>query len=67
MSAHAVSKPQLHAEKSTRSIVLRTRGHQHGGITRLVSPGDIAELIIAPGYFNAGTVAQLYNAMTGNL
>jgi len=45
MSAHAVSKPQLHAEKSTRSIVLRTRGHQHGGITRLVSPGDIAELI----------------------
>ena len=45
MSAHAVSTPQLHVEKSTRSIVLRTRGRSHGGITRLVSPGDIAELI----------------------
>src|SRR5437868_6765323 len=28
-----------------RSIVLRTRGHSHGPITRLVSPGDLGELI----------------------
>jgi redox-sensitive bicupin YhaK (pirin superfamily) len=45
MSAHAVSTPQRQVETSTRSIVLRTRGHKHGGITRLVSPGDIGELI----------------------
>src|SRR5690348_12461966 len=24
-------------------ITLRTRGHSHGGLTRLVSPGDIGE------------------------
>jgi redox-sensitive bicupin YhaK (pirin superfamily) len=45
MSAHAVSAPQFHIETSTRSIVLRTRGRQHGSITRLASPGDIGELI----------------------
>ena len=28
-----------------RTIVLRTRGHEHGAITRLVSPGDVGELI----------------------
>jgi len=38
MSAHAVSTTKLHAENPTRSIVLRTRGHSHGSITRLVSP-----------------------------
>jgi redox-sensitive bicupin YhaK (pirin superfamily) len=30
---------------STRSIVLRTRGHSHGSVTRLVSPGDIGHYI----------------------
>jgi redox-sensitive bicupin YhaK (pirin superfamily) len=45
MSAHAMYTPRLHVENSTRSIVLRTRGHQHGSITRLVSPGDIGKLI----------------------
>src|SRR5262245_41002222 len=28
-----------------RSIVLRTKGRQHGPITRLVSPSDVGELI----------------------
>jgi redox-sensitive bicupin YhaK (pirin superfamily) len=28
-----------------RTIVQRTRGHSHGPITRLVSPGDVGELI----------------------
>lgn len=28
-----------------QKIVLRTKGHQHGPITRLVSPGDLGELI----------------------
>jgi len=30
---------------TVRPIVLRTRGHGHGGLTRLVSPGDIGERI----------------------
>lgn len=29
----------------TRPIVLRTCGHSHGAITRLISPGDIGELV----------------------
>ena len=45
MSAHAVSARQPQAEAAPRSIVLRTRGHAHGVITRLVSPGDIGQLI----------------------
>jgi redox-sensitive bicupin YhaK (pirin superfamily) len=28
-----------------RAVVLRTRGQRHGSITRLVSPGDVGELI----------------------
>jgi len=45
MPAHAVSTTRLNAENSTRSVVLRTRGHRHGSITRLVSPSDIGKLI----------------------
>jgi redox-sensitive bicupin YhaK (pirin superfamily) len=33
------------AEETFRQIALRTRGHSHGSLTRLVSPGDIGELI----------------------
>ena len=33
------------ATVTRRAIVLRTRGHRHGPITRLVSPSDIGELI----------------------
>src|SRR3954467_6844148 len=32
-------------EETSRQIALHTRGHSHGGLTRLVSPGDIGELI----------------------
>jgi redox-sensitive bicupin YhaK (pirin superfamily) len=35
----------LKARDGERPIVLRTRGFQHGPITRLVSPSDIGELI----------------------
>jgi redox-sensitive bicupin YhaK (pirin superfamily) len=45
MTAHAMSARQSIAEKSIRPIILRTRGHSHGAVTRLVSPGDIGELI----------------------
>lgn len=45
MSAHALSTRRLHIEDRPRSIVLRTRGHSHGPITRLVSPGDVGQFI----------------------
>jgi redox-sensitive bicupin YhaK (pirin superfamily) len=45
MSNRAVSTRQLHVKESTRSIVLTTRGHSYGSVTRLVSPGYIGELI----------------------
>jgi redox-sensitive bicupin YhaK (pirin superfamily) len=41
MSAHAMPARQ----PTSRPIVLKTRGHSHGAVTRLVSPGDIGELI----------------------
>lgn len=43
MSTHAVSAH--HHDADPRSIVLRTSGHVHGPVTRLVSPHDIGELI----------------------
>lgn len=45
MSLNAVSARRPQAEATPRSIVLRTRGHSHGAVTRLVSPGDVGELI----------------------
>ena len=45
MSTHAVSARQPKAEASPRSIVLRTRGHVHGAVTRLVSPNDLGQMI----------------------
>src|ERR1700747_199581 len=56
MSTHAVSTRQPHAKASPRSIVLRTRGHVHGAVTRLVSPNDIGQMIkpfVFLGYFAA--------------
>lgn len=45
MLTHAASTRQRRTEEATRSIVLRTRGHSHGAITRLISPGDIGSLV----------------------
>jgi redox-sensitive bicupin YhaK (pirin superfamily) len=45
MSTHAVSARQPDAKAFPRSIVLRTRGHAHGAVTRLVSPNDIGQMI----------------------
>jgi redox-sensitive bicupin YhaK (pirin superfamily) len=45
MSTPAVSARKLHPKASFRSIVQRTRGHAHGAVTRLVSPGDIGQVI----------------------
>jgi hypothetical protein len=45
MKTNAVFTRPIRAEETSRQIVLRTRGHSHGRVTRLVSPGDIGELI----------------------
>jgi hypothetical protein len=45
MKTDAVFTRPLRAEKTSRQIALRTRGRSHGSLTRLVSPGDIGELI----------------------
>src|SRR6201996_8754798 len=45
MSTHAMPARTSRQADFSRSIVLRTRGHSHGPITRLVSPGDVGELI----------------------
>jgi redox-sensitive bicupin YhaK (pirin superfamily) len=44
MSAHAMFARSMRTGASFREIVLRTRGHTHGAITRLVSPGDVGRL-----------------------
>lgn len=36
---------QQQQQQQQRKIALRTRGHAHGAITRLASPGDVGELI----------------------
>src|ERR1700733_15458483 len=45
MKTDAVFTRARHAEETSRQIALRTRGHSHGRVTRLVSPGDIGERI----------------------
>src|SRR5690348_9505487 len=45
MSVAAISSQRAPIANPTRSIVLRTRGRSHGAITRLISPGDIGELV----------------------
>src|SRR6201982_169810 len=45
MKTDAVFTRPILSEETFRQIVLRTRGHSHGRVTRLVSPGDIGELI----------------------
>src|SRR3979411_1697444 len=45
MKTDAVFTRSNRAEKTSRQIALRTRGRSHGGLTRLVSPGDVGERI----------------------
>jgi redox-sensitive bicupin YhaK (pirin superfamily) len=45
MNAQLLSTHRVRVEETARPIVLRTRGHAHGALTRLVSPGDLGELI----------------------
>jgi redox-sensitive bicupin YhaK (pirin superfamily) len=60
MTTNAVSTRPMRAEETSRQIVLRTRGHAHGPITRLVSPGDVGETIkpfVFLDYFEADPAA----------
>jgi len=41
-------------EAGARAIVYRTRGSRHGGITRLMSPGDLGEF----GILQAGHICH---------
>jgi redox-sensitive bicupin YhaK (pirin superfamily) len=55
MKTDAVFARSNRAEETSRQIALRSRGHSHGGLTRLVSPGDIGERIkpfVFLDYFN---------------
>src|SRR5690348_14058696 len=45
MSVAAISPQRSPVASPARPIVLRTRGYSHGPITRLISPGDIGELV----------------------
>ena len=45
MSTHAAPVRQTRIDDTSRPIVLSTRGHSHGPITRLVSPGDVGQII----------------------
>jgi redox-sensitive bicupin YhaK (pirin superfamily) len=45
MKTDAAFTRPTRAQKTSRQIDLRTRGRSHGSLTRLVSPGDIGELI----------------------
>src|SRR5258708_11742470 len=60
MKTDAVFTRPNRAEKTSRQIALRTRGHSHGRVTRLVSPGDVGELIkpfVFLDYFDADPAA----------
>ena len=60
MTTNAGSTRPMRAEETSRQIVLRTRGHAHGPITRLVSPGDVGEMIkpfVFLDYFEADPAA----------
>src|SRR5437899_10811616 len=45
MNMHATTHLKTTAEARARRVVHRTRGNSHGSVTRLVSPGDVGELI----------------------
>ncbi|MQQ99225.1 pirin family protein [Glaciimonas sp. GS1] len=45
MTIHTESTQFERDSQRQRKVILRTRGHAHGAITRLVSPGDVGELI----------------------
>src|SRR5450432_4089233 len=60
MTTDAVFMRPTDAKSTSRQIALRSRGHSHGGLTRLVSPGDIGERIkpfVFLDYFDADPAA----------
>ena len=60
MTTNAMFTRPIDAEEISRKIALRTRGHSHGSLTRLVSPDDIGERIkpfVFLDYFDADPAA----------
>src|ERR1700729_4652817 len=60
MTTNAVFTRPIDVEEISRKIALRTRGHSHGSLPRLISPGDIGELIkpfVFLDYFDADPAA----------
>ncbi len=45
MNNHTQPTRSERGDQQQRKVALRTRGHTHGAITRLASPGDVGELI----------------------
>ncbi len=45
MAIQAQARQTERSEQQQRKVALRTRGHAHGAITRLMSPGDVGELV----------------------
>ncbi|MES2104720.1 MAG: pirin family protein [Pseudomonadota bacterium] len=45
MDIHTQPTQSERGNRQQRKLALRTRGHAHGAITRLVSPGDVGQLI----------------------
>src|ERR1700692_943635 len=60
MKTDAAFTRSIRAKRTSRQFVGRTRGRSHGSITRLVSPGDVGELIkpfVFLDYFDADPAA----------
>src|SRR6202171_3438573 len=56
MKTNAVFTHPIRTDATPPLIAVRTLGHAHGAVTRLVSPGDVGELIkpfVFLDYFNA--------------
>ena len=65
MKTDAVFARPLRAEETSRQIALRTRGHSRGGLSRLVSPGDVGERIkpfVFLDYFDADPATARLNS-----
>jgi redox-sensitive bicupin YhaK (pirin superfamily) len=62
MTTNAAFTRPIRAQTTSRQIDLRTRGRSHGSLTRLVSPGDIGQLIkpfVFRDYFDADPTLTL--------
>ena len=45
MTTHEITLPAVRAPEAARAIAVRSTGHRQGPVTRLISPGDLGELV----------------------